>query len=160
MNQLDEENQDHGKDDGGISRKEEQESADESADDQKKEGSSDEEEEEDEEEESSDEEEEEEDQEHKRKRPSDVAEGKTVFIRNLSFDSTGESLGQFCEQFGPIEYCKIVVNPETGHSHGTAFVKFKSTESAEKCLVEACKEGSSEGGNYFVIVYETSLAVL
>lgn len=78
----------------------------------------------------------------KPKQPSDVKESKTLFIRNISFDSSEESLHALFEQFGEIDYCKILEDKRTGHSRGMAFVKYKTTESAEQCLEEASKEGS------------------
>ena len=77
-------------------------------------------------------------------RVSDVKEGKTLFIRNLSFDTNEESLCQLLEQFGEIEYCIVLEDKRTGHSRGMAFVKFKAMESAEKCLVEAGDQGSGK----------------
>ena len=81
----------------------------------------------------------------KSKRPSDVKEGKTVFIRNLSFDSTEEALHELCAQFGPVDYSKIVMNQATDHSRGTGFVKFRTPEAAEKCIAEASAQDPSEG---------------
>ena len=78
----------------------------------------------------------------KLKQSTDVKEGKTLFIRNVSFDSTEEALQELFEQFGDIEYCKLVVDKRTGHSKGMAFVKFKTTESAEECLRETSDEGA------------------
>ena len=75
---------------------------------------------------------------------SDVKEGKTLFIRNLSFDSTEEALHELFEQFGEIDYCKLMEDKQTGHSRGMAFVKFIAVESAEQCLAEATKEGSGK----------------
>lgn len=62
----------------------------------------------------------------------------TVFIRNLArFDTTQESLKEYIEKnFGEAVYCLICKDKETGESKGTAFVKFKSVESAERCLNE------------------------
>ena len=76
------------------------------------------------------------------KQSTDVKEGKTLFIRNVSFDSTEEALQDLFEQFGDMEYCKLVVDKRTGHSKGMAFVKFKTTESAEQCLQETSDEGA------------------
>lgn len=80
----------------------------------------------------------------KTKQPSDVKEGKTLFIRNISFDTSEESLYELFEQFGEVDYCKMVEDKRTGHSRGMAFVKFKTVEGAEKCLVEADKDGSGK----------------
>ena len=81
----------------------------------------------------------------KPKRLPDVKEGKTLFIRNLSFDSTEESLHKLMEQFGQVEYCTVVMDKKMNHSRGMAFVKFKTVESAEKCLAKA---GNENSGNW------------
>ena len=75
-------------------------------------------------------------QSRKSKQSSDVKEGKTLFIRNLSFDSSEESVHHLFERFGEIDYCKLLEDKRTGHSRGMAFVKFKTVESAEQCLAE------------------------
>uniref|UniRef100_A0A8C2UZ05 RNA binding motif protein 28 n=1 Tax=Chinchilla lanigera TaxID=34839 RepID=A0A8C2UZ05_CHILA len=80
----------------------------------------------------------------KRKLPSDVNEGKTVFIRNLSFDSEEEELGELLLQFGDLKYVRIVLHPDTEHSKGCAFAQFMTQEAAQKCLTAASPE--TEGG--------------
>ncbi|XP_065795727.1 RNA-binding protein 28 [Muntiacus reevesi] len=80
----------------------------------------------------------------KRKLPSDVNEGKTVFIRNLSFDSEEEDLGELLQQFGDLKYVRIVLHPDTEHSKGCAFAQFMTPEAAQKCLEAAFPE--AEGG--------------
>lgn len=83
-----------------------------------------------------DDEEAEEEKETKRPRVEshDVAEGKTVFLKNVPFSVKNEELKQFIEQFGPVYYALVCIDPLTEHSKGTAFVKFKNLEDAEKCL--------------------------
>ncbi|XP_075414750.1 RNA-binding protein 28 [Tenrec ecaudatus] len=76
--------------------------------------------------------------------PSDVTEGKTVFIRNLSFDSEEEDLGELLQQFGDLRYVRIVLHPDTEHSKGCAFAQFLTQEAAQKCLAAASPE--TEGG--------------
>ncbi|XP_004677061.1 PREDICTED: RNA-binding protein 28 [Condylura cristata] len=80
----------------------------------------------------------------KKKLPSDVTEGKTVFIRNLSFDSEEEELGELLQQFGDLKYVRIVLHPDTEHSKGCAFAQFTTQEAAQKCLEAASPE--TEGG--------------
>ncbi|XP_076980762.1 RNA-binding protein 28 isoform X2 [Tamandua tetradactyla] len=80
----------------------------------------------------------------KRKLPSDVNEGKTVFIRNLSFDSEEEELGELLQQFGDLRYVLVVLHPDTEHSKGCAFAQFMTQEAAQKCLAAASSE--TEGG--------------
>lgn len=55
----------------------------------------------------------------------DVAEGKTVFIKNVPFDATNDDLRQCMSQYGPLYYALICIDKLTEHSKGTAFVKFK-----------------------------------
>lgn len=55
----------------------------------------------------------------------DVAEGKTVFIKNVPFDATNEDLRECMSQFGPLYYALICIDKLTEHSKGTGFVKFK-----------------------------------
>ncbi|KAM6202262.1 RNA-binding protein 28 [Rhynchocyon petersi] len=81
----------------------------------------------------------------KRKLPSDVNEGKTVFIRNLSFDSEEEDLGELLQQFGDLKYVRIVLHPDTEHSKGCAFAQFLTQEAAQKCLAAASPETEGAG---------------
>jgi nucleolar protein 4 len=54
------------------------------------------------------------------KRPgkNELDEKKTVFIRNISFDTEEEELQEYLNLFGDIEYCRIVTDPNTEHSKG------------------------------------------
>ncbi|XP_058537378.1 RNA-binding protein 28 isoform X1 [Ochotona princeps] len=81
----------------------------------------------------------------KRKLPSDVSEGRTVFIRNLSFDSEEEDLGELLQQFGDLKYVRIVLHPDTEHSKGCAFAQFVTQEAAQKCLAAASPEAEVGG---------------
>ncbi|XP_030646630.1 RNA-binding protein 28 [Chanos chanos] len=78
--------------------------------------------------------------------PSDVDQGKTVFIRNLSFDTEEEGLEEALQQFGELHYVRIVLHPHLEHSKGCAFAKFKSKEAAEKCIAAAAQDDSEAGG--------------
>ncbi|KFV79658.1 RNA-binding protein 28, partial [Struthio camelus australis] len=80
------------------------------------------------------------------KPPSDVDEGKTVFIRNLSFDTEEEALGEMLQQFGDLKYVRIVLHPDTEHSKGCAFAQFLTQEAAQKCLQAAQEESEERGG--------------
>ncbi|XP_032895905.1 RNA-binding protein 28 [Amblyraja radiata] len=75
----------------------------------------------------------------------DVHEGRTIFIRNLSFDSEEDSLGELLEQFGDLKYVRIVMHHDTEHSKGCAFAQFVAKESAQKC-VEAADNQCETGG--------------
>ncbi|ODM99263.1 RNA-binding protein 28 [Orchesella cincta] len=64
----------------------------------------------------------------------DVEEGKTLFLRNLSFDTSEELLKQFFGKYGQLHYALLCKDSLTEHPKGTGFVKFKS--SADKCLLD------------------------
>ncbi|CAL8376181.1 unnamed protein product [Arctogadus glacialis] len=76
--------------------------------------------------------------------PSDVNEGRTIFIRNLSFDTEEEAVEEALLRFGELNYIKIVLHPDTEHSKGCAFAQFKRKESAEKCI--AMTQDDAENG--------------
>ena len=73
----------------------------------------------------------------------DVGENKTVFIRNLSFESDQDDLKAMLEDnFGKVLFARLVMDKTTNHPKGTAFVKFATEESAAECSkVSAGSEG-------------------
>uniref|UniRef100_A0A1A8PAD6 RNA-binding protein 28 n=1 Tax=Nothobranchius rachovii TaxID=451742 RepID=A0A1A8PAD6_9TELE len=100
--------------------------------------------------ESEDEEENEESQSARQKKskkllPSDVKDGRTLFIRNLSFDTDEEGLEEVLLRFGELNYVKIVLHPDTEHSKGCAFAQFKSKEAADRCIAAAQDEAEKGG---------------
>ena len=60
-----------------------------------------------------------------RTKSDDVSEGKTVFLKNVPFSVNNDQLKECLEQFGPVFYALVCIDPLTEHSRGTAFVKFK-----------------------------------
>lgn len=58
-------------------------------------------------------------------RPSDVHEGKTIFVRNLDFSTTQDSFKHFMEQFGEVHYALLCMDKLMERPKGTGFVKFK-----------------------------------
>ncbi|CAL1541094.1 unnamed protein product [Lymnaea stagnalis] len=80
-------------------------------------------------------------------RPSDVNEGRTLFIRNMPFNTEEEDLYEFFSQFGDVKYCKIVMDFLSGMPKGSsAFVQFLSKESAD-----ACHKAATESENRLTI---------
>jgi nucleolar protein 4 len=63
----------------------------------------------------------------------------TIFIRNLPFTTNDESLKEHFSTFGPIRYARVVYDPETERSRGTAFVCFFNMEDAKACVIDAPK---------------------
>ena len=58
----------------------------------------------------------------------------TLFIRNLPFNTTDESLRGHFSSFGPVRYSRAVLDHATGRPKGTGFVCFYEQEDANSCL--------------------------
>ncbi|OQV19388.1 putative RNA-binding protein 28 [Hypsibius exemplaris] len=71
------------------------------------------------------------------KKPSDVEEGRTLFIRNLPYEETEESLLPFFKKFGVVKYFKLCIHADSGHSKGSGFVQYREKDSADRCLYAA-----------------------
>lgn len=73
--------------------------------------------------------------------PSEKPDGNTsvLFIRNLPFIATDESLQEHFASFGPVRYARVVLDQATERSKGTGFVCFYNQEDADGCLREAPK---------------------
>ncbi|KAJ3010994.1 RNA recognition motif-containing protein [Thoreauomyces humboldtii] len=66
---------------------------------------------------------------------SNVGDNCTLFIRNLSFDTTQDELTEAMSVFGALRYARITMDRATGRSRGTGFVCFHKKEDADACLV-------------------------
>ncbi|KKK14999.1 hypothetical protein AOCH_003452 [Aspergillus ochraceoroseus] len=84
--------------------------------------------------------EDEEDEEEPEEEKEDERNASTIFIRNLPFTCTDETLYEHFAQFGPLRYARIVVDPETERPRGTGFVCFWKPENAQSCVQEAPKQ--------------------
>lgn len=69
--------------------------------------------------------------------PSDSSS--TLFIRNVPFDATDEIITEHFASFGAVRYGRVVMDPLTERSRGTAFVCFYNSEDADNCLRQAPK---------------------
>ena len=83
-----------------------------------------------------------------KKQSNDIEEGRTVFIKNLSFDTRQEDLADLMGEFGELEYCIICVDKVSEHSKGTAFAKFKNKADADKCIEMATNKDENEESFY------------
>lgn len=59
---------------------------------------------------------------------------RTLFIRNLSFQTSEDGLRRFFEAFGAIEYARVVYDKGSGLAKGVGFVRFKSADVALEVL--------------------------
>ena len=82
------------------------------------------------------EEDEEEEVETPRKK-SNRQEAFSIFVRNIPYDATSESLEEHFTQFGPVKYALPVIDKETRLAKGSAFVAFKNEEAYVDCLDNA-----------------------
>ena len=57
---------------------------------------------------------------------------KKLYIGNLNYDTTEESLKETFEEAGTVESCDIITDQRTGKSKGFGFVEMSSEEEAEK----------------------------
>ena len=57
-----------------------------------------------------------------------------LFVRNLSFKTTEESLANFFMKFGDVEVARILTDKSTGKSRGIAFVKFYEKKAAYEAM--------------------------
>jgi nucleolar protein 4 len=64
----------------------------------------------------------------------DADEGRTVFLRDLAFDTSKEDVEQALSQFGKVVFVAVVRDPHTHMCKGSAFVKFGNVESALACV--------------------------
>uniref|UniRef100_A0A915JQB0 RRM domain-containing protein n=1 Tax=Romanomermis culicivorax TaxID=13658 RepID=A0A915JQB0_ROMCU len=67
-------------------------------------------------------------------KPSDVNEGKTLFVRGLPFDVDDDELKNFFGKFGDLHYALICKFHDSSISKGSGFVKFVDKKSADACL--------------------------
>ena len=65
---------------------------------------------------------------------------KTLFVRNISYDTNQDDFSQFFQRFGPLKYAVLCKNKESAEDahKGTGFVQFREPLAAEK-LIELSK---------------------
>ncbi|KAG7902877.1 hypothetical protein KL907_004010 [Ogataea polymorpha] len=61
----------------------------------------------------------------------------SIFVRNVPYDATRESLEEHFSKFGPIKYALPVMDKDTQLAKGSAFVAFRREEDYEDCLLNA-----------------------
>lgn len=67
----------------------------------------------------------------------------TIFIRNLPFTATDESLKEHFTQFGPLRYARVVKDRVTDKPAGTGFVCFVQDADFKACLRSAPRRQAS-----------------
>jgi RNA recognition motif-containing protein len=59
---------------------------------------------------------------------------KNIFVGNLSYDSTEESVRALFEPYGVVNSARIMTDRETGRSRGFAFVEMANEAEAEQAI--------------------------
>lgn len=88
---------------------------------------------------------------------------KKLFVGNLSWNTTNESLGSFFAQAGKVESANVITDRYTGKGRGFGFVEMSTDEEAKKAMdelngkeldgraivVNEAKEKENRGNNRF-----------
>ena len=59
---------------------------------------------------------------------------KNIFVGNLSFNSTEESIRSMFERFGVVNSARIMTDRDTGRSRGFAFVEMENEGEADQAI--------------------------
>ena len=59
---------------------------------------------------------------------------KNIYVGNLSFDATEDSVRAAFEAYGAVDRVSIITDRDTGQSRGFAFVEMQDDESAMKAM--------------------------
>ena len=70
--------------------------------------------------------------------------GKKLYVGNLSYSMSDESLAELFGQAGQVESAKIIMDRETGRSKGFAFVEMSSDSEAAAAIEKF--NGTDQGG--------------
>lgn len=70
--------------------------------------------------------------------------GKKLYVGNLSYNATDETLKQLFSEFGTIESAQVIMDKYSGRSKGFGFVEMGSDDEAKKA-VEAMNEKEVDG---------------
>ena len=60
--------------------------------------------------------------------------GKKLYVGNLSFSTSEQSLQDKIAEFGEVESAKIITDRDTGRSKGFGFVEMATDEAAESAI--------------------------
>lgn len=64
-----------------------------------------------------------------------MAEERKLFVGNLSWDTTDESLGEAFSRYGTVTDSRVIFNRFTGKSRGFGFIEYEAPDSASEALV-------------------------
>lgn len=75
--------------------------------------------------------------------------GNKIYVGNLPFSATSESLNDMFSAFGKVDSAKIVMDRDTGRSKGFGFVEMSSNDEAQAAIEKL--NGQDMGGRSLVV---------
>ena len=75
--------------------------------------------------------------------------GSKIYVGNLPFSATSESLNEMFSKFGTVDSAKIVMDRDTGRSKGFGFVEMSSADEAASAIEKL--NGQDHGGRSLVV---------
>ena len=75
--------------------------------------------------------------------------GSKIYVGNLPFSATSESLNEMFAKFGTVDSAKIVMDRDTNRSKGFGFVEMSSADDAAKAIDKL--NGQDIGGRSLVV---------
>lgn len=75
--------------------------------------------------------------------------GSKIYVGNLPFSATSESLNELFAKFGTVTSAKIVMDRDTGRSKGFGFVEMSSDDEAAQAIEKL--NGQDHGGRSLVV---------
>ncbi len=75
--------------------------------------------------------------------------GKKIYVGNLPFNATSESLSDVFSAFGEVGSSKIITDRDTGRSKGFGFIEMNDSDAADKAIEKL--HGSDLGGRALTV---------
>jgi RNA recognition motif-containing protein len=75
--------------------------------------------------------------------------GKKIYVGNLPFTATSESLSEVFGRYGTVDSSKIIIDRDTGRSKGFGFVEMSDSGAADSAIAEL--HGSDFGGRSLTV---------
>ena len=75
--------------------------------------------------------------------------GKKLYVGNLSYDTTSDSLGQAFSAYGKVESSEVISDRMTGRSKGFGFVEMSSDSEAQAAI--SALNGQEQNGRALTV---------
>jgi cold-inducible RNA-binding protein len=75
--------------------------------------------------------------------------GKKIYVGNLPFNTTSETLSEMFAAYGKVDSSKIIMDRETGRSKGFGFIEMAEAHEADRAIEEL--HGSDYGGRALTV---------